>query len=108
MDGITRLFKGNHTLLMVVCCVVPMALLAAIFLFNVPISTIGLFAVVLLCPLMHLFMMRSMGHGHQQAGCHDDARTDEPGARADNSQPRYLPSNEMNRDQQVVGIKEDR
>lgn len=35
MNEITRLFKGNHTLLMVICCVVPMAFLAAVFVFNV-------------------------------------------------------------------------
>lgn len=86
MNEITRLFKSNHSLLMVVCCVVPMAFLAAVFLFNVPLGTVGLFAIMLLCPLMHVFMMRGMGHGNQQAGCHGGTRADEPAVKTEASQ----------------------
>lgn len=48
----------KHTLLMVLGCVLPMAALAAIFLFQVQVSTVLLVAILLLCPLLHLFMMR--------------------------------------------------
>ncbi|MBI4321421.1 MAG: DUF2933 domain-containing protein [Chloroflexi bacterium] len=77
MNEVSRLLKGNHALLMVICCVVPMALLAAIFVFDVPVGTVGLFLVMLACPLLHLFMMRGMGHGDQRAGCHDKAPTEQ-------------------------------
>lgn len=75
--------RGNHGLLMIICCVVPMALLAAIFAFRVPLDAIGLFAIMLLCPVMHLLMMRGMGHGeHQQQGSsHNEAATSQkPGS----------------------------
>ena len=94
MNEITRLLKGNHALLMVICCVVPMAFLAAIFVFNIPIGTVGLFVIMLLCPLMHVFIMRGMGHGDQQAGCHGGTRADEPGVKTDASQ-------------QLAGLKKD-
>lgn len=48
----------KHALLMVLGCVLPMAALAAIFLFQVQVSTLLLVAILLLCPLLHLFMMR--------------------------------------------------
>ncbi|MCL5960212.1 MAG: DUF2933 domain-containing protein [Chloroflexi bacterium] len=106
MNDIARLFKGNHTLLMVICCVVPMAFLAAVFVFNVPLGTIGTFAILMLCPLMHLFMMKGMGHGDQQAGCHGGARAEESGTKIDASLPsegirspsdRQISSEETNR-----------
>ncbi|GEM_PF-116213 len=68
MNEVSRRLKGNHALLMVICCVVPMALLAAVLLFNIPLGTVGFFAIMLACPLMHIFMMRGMGHGDQRAG----------------------------------------
>lgn len=64
--------KKSHILIMILCCLIPMLALAAIFIFNVPINTVLLVFVVLLCPLSHLFMMRFMrhdeGHTHHQAG----------------------------------------
>ncbi len=86
MNEIIRIFKGNHMLMMVVCCAVPMAFLAAIFVFNVDIGSLGLFAIMLLCPLMHVFMMRGMGHGNQQARCHDGTRAEESGAKVEAGQ----------------------
>jgi hypothetical protein len=64
--------NSKHTLIMLLCCVVP---LAAIFMVNVlgsPLGGLGTVAMVLLCPLMHILMMRGMGnHGHQrEAPCH--------------------------------------
>ncbi|TAK32380.1 MAG: DUF2933 domain-containing protein [Chloroflexota bacterium] len=45
-------------------------LAAAVFVFNVSPGNLALFALVLACPLMHVFMMRGMGHGGQNGNCH--------------------------------------
>ena len=39
---------------------------AAVFVFGVPTNTVLLMALVLACPLSHLFMMRSDMHDHTQ------------------------------------------
>ena len=43
---------------------------AAAFVFNISPGNLAVFALVLACPLMHVFMMRGMGHGGQHGGCH--------------------------------------
>jgi hypothetical protein len=53
----------KHLLLMAICCAVPIIALAAIFLFQIQISTVLLLGLILICPALHLWMMR--GHiGH--------------------------------------------
>jgi len=56
--------KKSHWILMLLCCLIPLAGIAAIVLFRVPTSNVLYFALVLMCPLLHLVMMRSMGHDH--------------------------------------------
>lgn len=89
MNEISRLIKDNHTLMMILGCVAPMALLAAIFVFNVPLGTVGLFLVMLACPLMHVFMMKGMGHGEQHKGtsCHDETPSEESVSKANSKLP---------------------
>lgn len=60
-------FKANrHLWLMLACCLIPVAGLAAIFLFNVPVSTTLLVGLVLFCPLSHILMMKLGGHSHNE------------------------------------------
>ncbi len=48
----------RHLLLMTVGCIVPIVALSAILLFQIQISTVLLLGLFLLCPLLHLWMMR--------------------------------------------------
>ena len=60
----------KHALIMLACCLVPLAGLILVAIFNIPLKSVFYFALVLLCPLSHLLMMKYMGHGeeHQHGG----------------------------------------
>jgi len=56
--------KKSHLWIMILCCLIPIVGLAAIFLFNVPVSNVVFYGLILLCPVSHLLMMKYMGHDH--------------------------------------------
>jgi len=63
----------KHMLIMVACCLIPIAALAAITVFKIPVSTVVYGVILLVCPLSHLLMMKFMmgGHDHQEQNTHE-------------------------------------
>lgn len=66
--------RHNNMLMMVLCCALPIAgIYAAVYFFGVSKGYI-FWAFLILCPLMHYFMMRDMhgktGKKNKKGGCH--------------------------------------
>lgn len=56
--------KENHWLMMAICCLIPIIIAGILFYFGF--KTYAIIAVMLLCPILHYFMMKDT-HGK-----HDD------------------------------------
>ena len=56
----------RHIWVMLLCCLLPVIGLGAIFLFKIPANAILYFGLILLCPIAHFFMMGQMGHNHSE------------------------------------------
>lgn len=52
--------NSKHALMMLACCLIPLAGIAAVTIFSVPLTTVVWVGMILLCPLAHLFMMKYM------------------------------------------------
>ncbi len=70
----------KHALLMVLCCLIPLAALVAISIFRVPANTVIYVAIALACPAMHLLMMRGMAN-HDHGGEHARHQVEAPKAK---------------------------
>lgn len=56
----------KHFWIMLACCLLPVAAIVAVSVFNVPAGTLGLYALLLLCPIGHFLLMGMGGKGHHQ------------------------------------------
>jgi hypothetical protein len=65
----------KHALIMAACCLIPIAVLVLVSVFNIPLKSGFYFALILFCPLSHILMMKYMGHGegHQHVDTADHA-----------------------------------
>jgi Ca2+/Na+ antiporter len=50
----------KHNFFMLLCCLIPLFLLFILFTLKIQIRGILFLAVLILCPLMHIFMMKGM------------------------------------------------
>ncbi len=57
--------KHKHTLMMVLGCMIPLLLLGILWVAGVSQNILS-FGILLLCPIMHLLMMKNMNHGAQK------------------------------------------
>lgn len=76
----------KHMLLMLLCCLVPIVLMIGLRYLNLKGIALPKFSyslIFLLCPLMHIFMMKGMmGHG---GGCHGNSEEDKNNTNMQNS-----------------------
>lgn len=56
--------RHRHTLMMVLGCMIPLLLLAILWFAGVSQNILS-FGILLLCPIMHLVMMKNMNHSTQ-------------------------------------------
>lgn len=57
--------KQNHFLAMVLCCAIPLIGILALSYLGM-LGSWGYYAMLLLCPLAHIFMMRGMHHSNSR------------------------------------------
>lgn len=70
-----KYLRNHHSWFMLLCGLIPIAAVGAIFLFGVPVNSMLLVGLFLLCPLLHLTMMGLSGRGHGEETRSDTSST---------------------------------
>jgi hypothetical protein len=77
--------RHDHSLMMVICCMVPLALLyTAVYVFGVSKGYLY-WSIILLCPLMHFIMMKDMCKSNSESCDNHDKKEKEGAAECLNS-----------------------
>ncbi|MEK6859729.1 MAG: DUF2933 domain-containing protein [Nanoarchaeota archaeon] len=65
-----KIETNSHVWKMLICCLIPVIIAGALFYFGF--KTYAILAVMLLCPILHYFMMRGMHkkHSSKNKKCH--------------------------------------
>jgi hypothetical protein len=58
--------------LMVVCSLIAISAISAIFFFRLPVRIVAFGLIFLICPLSHLLMMKFMGYDHEIEHQHEN------------------------------------
>ncbi len=61
-----------------ICLGIAVIAVVALLVFKVPISGLFTVGIFLLCPLMHIFMMKGMGHDHGSTNGHHHDQNHQP------------------------------
>jgi uncharacterized membrane protein len=69
----------KHILIMILCCLIPVAGFAAVTLFKLPLNSLVYGAMILVCPIAMIFMMKSMFQDHKP----DSSKSDVPGCHSE-------------------------
>jgi Kef-type K+ transport system membrane component KefB len=62
--------KKSHILIMLLCCLIPVIGLVAVYFFKIPLNNVLFYGMILICPLSHLLMMKFMGHDEHSSEHH--------------------------------------
>lgn len=69
LKNLWQKIKQNHLLMMAICCLAPIVLIVGVLSFFKADNNYWAWLIILLCPLMHIFMMK--GHKHNESCNHD-------------------------------------
>ncbi len=58
--------KNKHIWIMIICCALPLIGFGVAWLLGIPLGTLGITALILLCPLGHILMMVGMRKKHSE------------------------------------------
>lgn len=84
----------KHAIIMLACCLIPLAGVAAIWLFKLPANNMVYFGLLLLCPGLHFLMMRDMFKQPHQIDPEPAPRADHCGSNLETKRQSQLSTGE--------------